>query len=92
MSQTQLSPAITVQTPAKAILAGEHLVLHGASAIAVPVWDRSLTLRLALRTGDRLVLPEPLTSCSESVHALLEGRVTGFVRIWITSDIPMGAG
>ncbi|MBR56766.1 MAG: hypothetical protein CMH54_01775 [Myxococcales bacterium] len=92
MTQTQLTPAITVQTPAKAILAGEHLVLHGASAIAVPVWERSLTLRLALRSGDRLVLPEPLTSCSESVHALLEGQVTGFVRTWITSDIPMGAG
>jgi mevalonate kinase len=77
---------------AKAILAGEHFVLHGVPAIATPVSGYNLTMRLALRTGGELVLPDPYSSLSLEISAILDHRLVGFVRLFITSTIPQGAG
>jgi mevalonate kinase len=92
MPQTDLSPPTTYTAQAKAILAGEHFVLHGVPAIATPVPGLHLTMRLALRTGPELVLPEPYSDLSFEVSAILDHRISGYVRLTITSNIPQGAG
>jgi mevalonate kinase len=92
MPLTDLSPPASYTAQAKAILAGEHFVLHGVPAIAAPVPGLHLTMRLALRTGPELVLPEPYNDLSFEISAILDHRISGFVRLTITSNIPQGAG
>jgi len=87
-----ISRAFEVGVPAKAILAGEHFVLYGANAVASPVPSKNLILRVALRPGAELVLPEPFHDLSKAIGAVLEGRLRAFVRLSSTSDIPQGAG
>lgn len=92
MPQTDLTPPVSCTVQAKAILAGEHFVLHGLPAIAAPVPGYNLTLRLALRTWGELVIPEPHHELALEVSAILDHRLDGFVRLSITSAIPQGAG
>jgi mevalonate kinase len=91
-TETETGPPVSACTPAKVILGGEHLVLYGAPAVAVPVFERRLVLRLMMRPGPRLTLPEPLNGAAEAVSELLGGRLLGFARLHISSDIPQRAG
>jgi mevalonate kinase len=92
MPSTNLSPTVSVTTQAKVILAGEHFVLLGVPAIAAPVSEFQLTLRLALRSGPDLVLPDPYSGLSKEIATILNYQLQGFVRVTITSTIPQGAG
>ena len=67
-------------------------MLYGAPAVAVPVFERRLVLRLLLRPGPKLVLPEPLSDIADPLSEVIGGRLRGFVRLHISSDIPQRAG
>ncbi len=91
-ADSAMSAPVVTRAPAKAILAGEHFVLYGVPALAAPVPSRALTLRLSLRRGPELVLPQPLSEHARAIDQALSGRVRGWVRLQITSEIPQGAG
>jgi len=85
----QLTPA-RGRACGKAILLGEHFVVHGAPAIAVPILGRGVTVTLA---------PEAEAGASsreleDAVRAMLArlGRELPGVRPVIHADLPIAAG
>ncbi len=86
------SPAVaTGVAPGKAILMGEHFVVHGTPALAVPLSELTLTAELS-RASEPVPLPEGhLGFC---LRLLLDAfGASGLpVAVQIQSDIPVGSG
>ncbi len=81
---------------AKAILAGEHFVVYGAPALAVPLDGIFLRVEVSARPGAGVELegeaaahPVTRAMCEQALGAL--GRECA-LRVRIRSDIPVGAG
>ncbi len=92
--------AFTTEVPGKWVLAGEHTVLRGGSAIALPHPEFSLTLEFTPNDGSLTVEPD---LAAPVIHALLkvaQGWLSNHGttpdiprgRLRITSTIPFGAG
>lgn len=79
--------------PGKVILIGEHFVVHGAPALAVPVPSLGLTVRLERRQGTAATAaPEGhLGFCLETVLGALGVDPAG-VTVTVESTIPVGSG
>ena len=81
----------TGSAPAKAILLGEHFVLHGAPALAVPV--QSLSLKVMLEeTTDQEPLPGHLGFCFWAAREIFDRDCSVPFSVQVKSTIPEGAG
>ncbi len=90
-----------VRVPAKWVLAGEHAVLRGAYAVALPYFDVGLTLGFEPNWGEELHI-EPLAvrtfmlDLLHSIQIFWESKGGVFSNpmgtLQIQSDIPMAAG
>ncbi len=77
--------------PAKAILMGEHFVVHGAPALAVPV--KSLGLEVILEeTPEQEPLPGHLGFCFWTAREALDRECSVPLSVQVKSSIPEGAG
>lgn len=94
-------PAFTVEAPGKWILAGEHSVLRGATAVALPHPEFKLRLKFVPASADRLEIFPP--ESDREIRSLLDGIVDSWEqndkslklpegRLEIGSSIPTGAG
>jgi len=88
----QLSPGQpgAASAPGKAILIGEHFVVHGAPAIAIPVKGRSVVVRVASGHGPWRVAEE----ARGHVRAMLIelGLDPDAVVLEVESTLPIGSG
>lgn len=98
----------TATAPGKIILAGEHAVVYGRSAIAVPVWERVATATITPRStgaGCLLVAPDikrrfvvanananPLTVVTRLTLAQLNGPANPDWQIEVRSQLPIASG
>jgi len=78
-----------VEACGKAILNGEHFVLHGSSALAVPLRRVRLRLRTGGVTGDPRIVA---AWCAAWDLFGLAAHPSGPAPFTIDSDIPLGAG
>jgi len=77
--------------PAKAILMGEHFVVHGAPALAVPV--KSMTLQVMLdEIPEQEPLPGHLGFCFWTSREAFDRDCSVPLSVQIKSSIPEGAG
>ncbi len=76
--------------PGKVILVGEHFVVHGAPAIAVPLPSRGVSVTVRRQPGAWEV-PAPV---AEHLHRLLPilGESADALTLRVRSDLPVGAG
>jgi mevalonate kinase len=76
--------------PGKVILVGEHFVVHGTPAIALPLSGRGIEVNVTRRAGPWRVP----TSTAEHVRRLLLelGEEPGALSVSFTSELPIGAG
>jgi mevalonate kinase len=84
-----------VQVPAKWVLAGEHAVLRGAQAIALPHPTFSLRLQYSPEPGGAsglAILPDEASHILKRVLSRIAGADSVRGRIRLESDIPIGAG
>jgi len=92
--------AFECTVPGKWVLAGEHSVLRGATAVAMPHPSASLTLRFAPDPSLGRLIVEPVSAqriIDEILLSLSNGVVAGGLRIpsgrlRLESTIPVGAG
>ena len=76
--------------PGKVILVGEHFVVHGAPAIALPLSARGIDVSVEQSPGQWSV---PEVAESHVRRLLVElGVAPQAVRLSMTSDLPIGAG
>lgn len=83
----------------KAILVGEHFVVYGAPALAIPLVDVRTRVRICSGVGDSLVLESPAgISQRDGAESLFKGALnvlglpaTGW-HVSIDSDLPIGCG
>jgi mevalonate kinase len=81
----------TGSAPAKAILMGEHFVVHGAPALAVPI--KSMTLEVALaETPEQEPLPGHLGFCFWTSREAFDRDCSVPLSVQVKSSIPEGAG
>lgn len=81
----------TGSAPAKAILMGEHFVVHGAPALAVPV--KSLSLQVVLEeTPEQEPLPGHLGFCFWTAREAFDRECSVPLSVQVKSSIPEGAG
>ena len=78
------------EAPGKAILLGEHFVVHGAPALAVPVGGRRVRVSIAPGRGAWRVAPEATLHVRAMVSAL--GLDPDGVDLSVESDLPIGSG
>jgi mevalonate kinase len=79
--------------PGKWVLAGEHSVLRGATAVALPHPELSLSLRFEPSMGHRLVVvPESAQPIVMAILDSLRALPSLSGTLWIESTIPVGAG
>lgn len=74
----------------KVILLGEHFVVHGAPAIAVPLSSRTLHVRVTREAGPWGV-PEPCRCLLEEMLIQL-GESPDAITLHLSGDLPMGQG
>jgi mevalonate kinase len=83
-----------IRVPGKWVLAGEHAVLRGATAVMLPHSEHALTLRFEPSRAARLDI-EP-AGAREVIEGLLAGALRDHPlphgRLTIQSTIPVGAG
>ncbi len=86
-----MSPSpFEITLPAKWILSGEHAVLRGVPALALPFFEFSLTLTYQKSDAPLSIEPKKFEA---SLKELLAGHTEGFLgNLKITSTIPIGAG
>ena len=75
----------------KAILVGEHFVVHGAPALAVPVPGGAIEVELAAAGAG----PAPaghLRACLEVLHERWDGPPLEALSVTVRSNLPAGAG
>lgn len=80
----------TGRAPAKAILMGEHFVVHGSPALAVPV--HALQIRVTLKEGAPQPLDDHLHYCLSVAQEQLGNGARLPERLEVESTIPMGTG
>ncbi|MGM0575613.1 MAG: mevalonate kinase [Myxococcota bacterium] len=78
------------RAPGKVILVGEHFVVHGAPAIAVPLLARGVEVEV-LREPGGWDVPDPVRPFVEEMAAAL-GEAVAALTVSVRSDLPMGAG
>ena len=74
----------------KVILAGEHFVVHGTAAIAVPVGSRGVTVSIERTPGDWRVpdgVEEHLKACLKHL-----GEAPEKLTVEVETSLPVGAG
>lgn len=77
--------------PAKAILMGEHFVVHGSPALAVPV--KSLSLEVVLEeSAQQAPLPGHLGFCFWTAREAYDRQCSVPLSVQVKSSIPEGAG
>jgi len=74
----------------KAILAGEHFVVYGAPALAVPVRGRRISVRVARAPGPWRCPPGARTHLEAMLDRL--GLAPAGVTVEVAGDIPTGVG
>ena len=84
--------AFNVRVPAKWVLSGEHAVLRGAQAIALPHPSFSLTLNFSPGGEGLSIFPGEASHILSRVLSRIEGADEVRGRIHLESDIPIGAG
>lgn len=82
-------PGIVARAPGKVILAGEHFVVHGAPALAVPV-SRHVQVEVIRTPGEWRVADEAMASVRGMLRCLGEEPESLTVRIDAT--LPFGSG
>lgn len=78
--------------PAKAILLGEHFVVHGVPALALPIPTLTVRVRLALATGARTEPNEHVAACLALCHEHLGGPAPDAVEATASGEVPVSAG
>ncbi len=73
----------------KAILVGEHFVVHGAPALAIPV---SARVSVRIRTGAGGVSGTPVATAGLTAMCEAVGLDRGAVDLSVEGDLPLGAG
>jgi mevalonate kinase len=81
-----------VRVPAKWVLSGEHSVLRGAQAIALPHPSFSLTLDFSPGGDGLSIFPDEASHILNRVLSRIEGAGEMRGKIRLESDIPIGAG
>jgi mevalonate kinase len=73
----------------KAILVGEHFVVHGAPALAIPVHAR---VSVRIRTGSGEVRGTPIAVAGLAAMCAALGLDRGAVDLEVGGELPLGAG
>lgn len=77
------------RAPGKAILVGEHFVVHGAPSVAVPV-PRHVTVAVTRIPGDWKVAPQAVEHFRSMLRHL--GEDPAAMTVQVESTLPFGAG
>lgn len=87
----------SVKCHGKMILIGEHAVVYGAKAVAMPVYGKNLRLKITEAAKDQIIiggveLTYKLQALLEETRAMLDLEPTDFFSVSGESTLPLGAG